>query len=133
MKRHFAQLIMALLLAGCATQAPDVSTYYDPATGSRTDLLSDHELKTSGPPRELVELDASRLWKDYYESTYYLEVRYMARDEVGYLEIPAGETLTVIADGKPVKFSGVGSANMRKPYKKGIVHENALYPATKSA
>src|ERR1043166_3815233 len=118
MKRHFAQLIMALLLAGCATQAPDVSTYYDPATGSRTDLLSDNVLETSGPPRELVELDASRLWKDYYESTYYLEVRYMAREEVGYLEIPAGETLTVIADGKPIKFSGVGSANMRKPYKK---------------
>ena len=134
MKRHFIQFAGLLLLAGCATKAPDVSTYYDPLTGNRSaDLLSDNLLETAGPPRELVELDASRIWKSYSESVYYLEVRYMARAEVGYLEIPPGETLTVVADGQPLKFDGLGSANMRKPYKKELVRENALYPASKNA
>src|SRR2546426_12777634 len=133
MKRYFIQFAALLTLAGCAMKAPVVTTHYDPVSGNRTDLLSDNLLETPGPLREYVELDGSRIWKNYYESIYYLEVRYMARAEVGYLEIAPGETLTIIADGKPLKFSGLGSANMRKPYKKELVRENALYPATKSA
>lgn len=120
-----------LLVAGCATKAPEVSTYYDPVFGHRTDLLSDNLLETSGPLRELVELNASRIWKNYTESAYYLEVSYMARAEVGYLDIPPGEMLTVIADGQTLKFDGLGSMNMRKPYKKELVRENALFPASK--
>ena len=114
-------------------KAPPVSTYYDPVLGDRTDLLNDNVLETPGQPRELVELDASRIWKSAHDSKYYLEVRYMARADVGYLEIPPGETLTIIADGKPMKFDGTGSANTRKPFKKELVRENAIYPATKSA
>jgi len=125
-------LAALLLLAGCATQPPSVSTYYDPVFGDRTDLLSDNLLEAPGEPRELVELDASRIWKNYEKAVYYLEVRYMARAEVGYLEIPPGETLTIIADGRPMKFDGLGSGNMRKPFKKELVRENALYPTTKN-
>ena len=133
MKRYFIQFAALLTLAGCAMKAPVVTTYYDPVSGNRTDLLSDNLLETPGPLREYVELDASRIWKSYYESIYYLEVRYMARSEVGYLEIPPGETLTIIADGQPMKFDGLGSANMRKPYQKGLVRESALYPTSKNA
>jgi hypothetical protein len=134
MKKRFIQFAALLFVAGCATQAPDVSTYYDPVFGDRTDLLSDNLLDTPGQqPRELVYLNASRIWKNYNQSTYYLEVSYMARAEVGYLEIPPGAMLTIIADGKPIKFDGTGSMNMRKPYKKELVRENAIYPTTKIA
>ena len=115
MKKYFIQLAGLLLVAGCAMQAPEISTYYDPVMGDRTDLLSDNLLDTPGQPRELVYLNASRVWKNYNQSTYYLEVSYMARTEVGYLEIPPGQTLTITIDGKPVKLDGSGSMNMRKP------------------
>jgi len=134
MKKNFAILAGLLLLAGCASQAPELSTYYDPVMGNRTDLLSGNLLDTPGQPRELVELNASRVWKNFNnEAAFYLEVSYMARAEVGFLEIPPGEMLTIVADGKPLKFDGTGSMNMRKPYKKELVRENAIYPASKSA
>jgi len=133
MKKYFIQLAGLLLVAGCAMKAPEVSTLYDPVMGDRTDLLSDNLLDTPGQPRELVYLNASRVWKNYNQSTYYLEVSYMARTEVGYLEIPPGPMLTITLDGKPLKFEGIGSMNMRKPYKKELVRENALYPVTKKA
>ena len=132
MKRYFVHWVALLFVAGCATKTPDVYTYYDPVMGNRTDLLSDNLLDTPGQPRELVELNASRVWKNYKDSAYYLEISYMARAETGYLEIPAGEMLTIIADGKPMKFDGSGSGNMRKPFKKELVRENAIFPAKKS-
>lgn len=120
------------LLAGCATQqAPDVTTHIDRATGLRTDLLGDNLLESQGPPRELVWLNASRVYRTYSDAQYYLEVQYMAREDAGYLEIPPGETLTVMIDGQPLKFSGTGGANMRKPYKDELVREVAIYPATR--
>src|SRR5437867_7520461 len=132
MKKRFIEFAALLLLAGCATQTPEVSTYYDPVMGDRTDLINDNVLETPGQPREIVELDASRVWKNARDSKYYLEVSYMARTEVGYLEIPPGETLTIVADGQPMKFDGTGSANMRKRVRKELVRENAIYPTTKS-
>jgi len=110
-----------------------VSTYIDPVMGNRTDLLSDNLLETPGPPRELVWLNASRIFKSDFESQFYHEVSYMARKEVGYLDILPGEMLTIIADGKAMKFDGSGSLNTRKPYKKELVRENAIFPATRQA
>jgi len=134
MKRDLVVKLAALLfLAGCATKAPEVSTYYDPVYGDRTDLLSDNLLETPGPPRELGWLNASRIWKSFHESLYYLEVNYMARKEVGFLEIPPGEMLTIIADGRTLKFDGTGSSNLRKPYNKELVRENAIFHASKRA
>ena len=133
MMKYFVGCLALLLVAGCATHAPVVSTYYDPVFGDRTDLLSDNLLEAPGPPRELVWLNASRIWKNYNESAYYLEVSYMAKAEVGYLDIPAGEALTIIVDGKTLKFDGSGSMNSRKPYKKELVRENAIFPATRVA
>ena len=123
--------LFAMLVAGCATHPPDVSSYYDQATGLRTDLM-ENELEAPGQPREIVWLNASRVFRDYKSSELYLEASYMAMNDRGYLEIPPGKTLTVIADGKPMIFEGTGSANMRKPYKKQFVRETALYPVTKA-
>ena len=120
----------AALLAGCATHAPDVSSYVDQMTGLRTDLM-ENELDTPGQPREIVWLNASRVFRSQNESDLYLEATYMAMKDRGYLEIPPGKTLTVIADGKPMTFDGTGSANMRKPFKKDFVRETALYPISK--
>src|SRR5687767_11722017 len=118
-------------MAGCATQAPDVSSYYDQMTGLRTDLM-ENELEAPGQPREIVWLNASRVFRDQRTSELYLEASYMAMKDRGFLEIPPGKTLTIIADGKPIVLDGSGSMNMRKPYKKDLVRETALYPVTKA-
>ena len=131
-KNHLILACGMMLLAGCATrQAPDVTTHIDQTSGLRTDLLGDNLLEGKGPPRELLWLNASRVYRNYSDAQYYLEVQYMAKEDAGYLEIPAGETLTVLIDGQPLKFSGTGGANMRKPYKDQLVREVAIYPATR--
>lgn len=129
-------LILAglMFLAGCATKPPDVATSYDPITGVRTDLMSENMLETEqNPPREVVWLNASRVFKNYRnrEFDYYLDVSYMSREETGYLAIPAGQTLTVIADGQELRFLGNGSYNTRKKNRRGFVSETALYPTTR--
>ena len=92
--------------------------------------MGENLLESPGEPRELVWLNASRVFKSYDKAVYYLEVNYMARQEVGYLEIPPGQTLTVLVDGEAMKFDGIGSQRMRKPYKKELVREDAVYPCT---
>ena len=57
---------------------------------------------------------------------------YMARHEVGFLEIPPGQMLKITADGQTMQFDGNGSANLRRPFKKELVRENAIFPVTKS-
>src|SRR5688572_11808339 len=124
--------VIVAFAAGCASPPPDVSTYYDQVSGQRTDLMAENELEAPGNPREIVWLNASRVFRDYNTSDYYLEVSYMAMAERGYLDIPPGQTLTLIVDGQPMNFDGSGSLNTRKPYKKDFVRENAIYPITKS-
>jgi hypothetical protein len=133
MMKHYLILVGAMaLLAGCASPPPpDVTTYVDQGTGLRTDLMGENLLEGKGPTRELVWLNASRVFRNFNDAQYFLEVQYMAREDAGYLEIPSGETLTITIDGQPLKFSGTGGANMRKPYKKELVREVAIYPATR--
>jgi len=127
----FILIAVAALLAGCASPAPDVSSYYDQMTGLRTDLM-ENELEAPGKPREIVWLNASRVFHDRKTTELYLEATYMAMKDRGFLEIPPGKTLTIVADGKPIVLDGTGSTNMRKPYKKDLVRETALYPVTKA-
>ncbi len=127
----FAWIAVAALLAGCATHTPDVSTYYDQTTGLRTDLM-ENELEAPGQLREIVWLNASRVFHDRKNTELFLEATYMAMKDRGFLEIPPGKTLTLLVDGKPLILDGTGSANMRKPYKKDLVRETALYPVTKT-
>ena len=100
-------------------------------SGLRTDLM-ENELEAPGKPREIVWLNASRVFHNQKTTELYLEATYMALKDRGFLEIPPGKTLTIIADGKPMVFDGSGSMNMRKPYKKDLVRETALYPVTKA-
>lgn len=132
MKNHLKNIVSLLaaatFLAGCATP-PDVATYHNPITNEETDLLSENELVTPGAPREIIWLNAARLnvngqWK------IYLEVMYGANKEAGYLEIYPGRTLSIIADGKELKFGGLGSLEKRE--KNNVVYETARYEATLS-
>jgi hypothetical protein len=128
-KKINSLLLATVLLAGCATKAPDVATYIDPYTKARTDLMSENMLEATEPIREVVWLNASRMFKNPRDFQYYLEVDYMARTETGYLEIPPGETLVIIADGQEIKFNGSGSINARKEQKEDV-SERAIYAAT---
>ena len=124
-------VLAASLLAGCATKTPQVATYIDPYTQARTDLMAENMLESPQPIREIVWLNASRVFRNARDYQYYLEVDYMARAETGYLEIPPGETLIILADGQELKFSGTGSLNNRKE-KKDEVSERAIYVASGS-
>ena len=125
-----ASLISISLLVGCASiPVPDVATHYDPYTHLRTDLIPENELAQPGPAREVVWLNASRVFKDQQYFEYYLEVRYAAREETGPLNINPGLSLSIVADGREYKFRGSGSLNTRK-LKRNLVSEDAIYIAS---
>ena len=125
---QFAPLVLAAILAGCATNQRDVATCYDSFTGLRTDLIMDNPLEPGGEAREYLWLNASRVFKTFTTYNYYLEVTYAAKAETGFLEIGPGQTLAIVADGREMKFAGSGSSSLRK--KKGeVLNENALYSA----
>lgn len=136
MKTNMKNICCALLafafLAGCAA-TPEVTTYVDPLTNQRTELLSENELPTpgGGQPREILWLNASRMPVNRAKYQVYLEVMYAVNAEAGPLDIYPGRTLTIIADGNELKFSGLGSMNSRKE-KGGILYESALYEAQPS-
>lgn len=131
MKRFaFASLIAASLLSGCATStSPDIVTHYDRFTGFRTDLIPENLLDIPGEVREMVWLNASRVFKDREDFDYYLEVHYEARAETGLLNIAPGASLVIVADGNELKFNGGGSLNTRKS-EGDLVSEDALFLAS---
>jgi hypothetical protein len=132
LKNSLCLLATAAFLAGCTT-APDVTTYVDPLTNQRTDLLSENELVQPGvaQPREIIWLNGSRLPVARNKYNLYLEVTYAANVEAGPLDIYPGRTLTIIADGKEMKFAGLGSMNARKE-RGNILYETAHYEAQPS-
>ncbi len=120
-----ASITVLLMLVGCATPAPDVVTFQD-ATGLQTDLLGENLLDTKSATREMIWLNASRVFKTQHEFNYYLEVHYAANEETGYLDIYPGKSLVLIADGREMKLDGIGSLNSRR-VQKTVVGEDALY------
>lgn len=128
-KTRFLPLLLLGFLAGCATNPiPDVATDIDRHTGIRTDIIPENYLETKGQPRELLWLNASRVFKNQSDFDYYLEVVYQATEETGYLDITPGPSLVIVADGKETKFMGAGSLNTRK-VSRGLVREDAIYLA----
>ncbi len=120
-------LVLGLFLAGCATAQRDVATHYDPISGERTDVLNDNFLESpTDPPREEVMLNAAKVFNQGGRYSYYLEVYYQALEEAGYLDIPPGNTLTLVVDGREMAFGGLGSVNSRE-VKYGTVLEMAIY------
>lgn len=122
-------LFATTLLVGCVTKRPQVASYVDPFTRARTDIMAENVLEGPEPVREVVWLNASRIYRSARDHRYYLEVDYLARAETGYLEIPPGETLVILADGEELKFTGSGSLNARKQHD-NEVSERAIYLAT---
>jgi hypothetical protein len=123
----FAALIFALLLSGCGT-APEVTSYVNPVSGRRTDMVAQNLLDAPGNNREMLWLNAYRDFSDQYHYKYYLEVIYGARRDAGYLEIMPGRSLTITADDQELNFSGLGS--LSKDEEKGALFETARYEAT---
>ncbi|MDX1952515.1 MAG: hypothetical protein SFY81_10035 [Verrucomicrobiota bacterium] len=118
----------SLLLSGCSsTPSSPVSSYYD-MRGLRTDILAENVLDGGPNEREMIWLNASRLYHENGRATYYLEVRYAANEETGYLEIYPGRTLNIVADGQQLRFSGLGSLEQKKDGK--VVYEDARYEAS---
>lgn len=123
-----AALLLTAFLAGCASRSNDLGTFHDPFSGLRTDIIIDNQLESGDQTREILWLNASRVFTDFSTYDYYLEATYAARPEVGYLDIGPGETLVIVADQKEMKFSGFGGRNMQKK-KGGVLQENAIYRA----
>ena len=127
---RFLPVLLLGFLAGCAsTPLPEVATHIDRHTGIRTDIIPENLLESRAqPPRELLWLNASRVFKNQADFDYYLEVTYQATEETGYLNITPGPSLVVVADGKEMKFMGNGSLNTRKT-RRGLVSEDAIFLA----
>ena len=122
-------LAVAMPLAGCTTSPKsDVYTYRNDIGGPSIDMIVDNELDSGERPSELVWVNASRIRKGAWNSRYYLEVRYEALPQTGYLEIGLGETLALTVDGLPLKFHGTGSVNERKQTDSTVI-EHAIYEA----
>lgn len=119
--------VSGLFVSGCGT-TQEVTSYTNPASGRRTDILTDNLLDAPGETREMLWLNAYRDFSDRNHFKYYLEAVYGARKEAGYLNINPGRTLTITADGQEMSFAGLGSLN---PYEeKGALFETARYEAT---
>jgi hypothetical protein len=133
MRTSLTLIALLGLLAGCATPPPQVGTYVNPLTGGVTDV-TDTMLVGPGTPREVVYLTCYHEKNPSGEPRYYLSVKYIAPVEVGYLEIPPGQTLTIVADGNAIKLDGSGSLNTRQMYKHEgteFVTELAQYPISR--
>jgi hypothetical protein len=127
MKKFLPLFVVAVLLGGCANR-PDVTSYTHPLSGRRTDIMSNNLLDIPYSDRELIWLNAYRDFSDLSQYKYYLEIVYGAKQEVGYLEIGPGRTLTIIADDDELKFASLGS--LKKWEDKGAIFESARYDAS---
>ena len=109
----------------------DVTTHRDVITGQRTDLLSDNLLEAGDSPREVIWLNASRVFLNRSQYEYYLELTYMAREAVGLLEIAPGPSLTLTLDGEAITLSSTGSVEESAQAGEGLVRETAIYRVSK--
>src|SRR5687768_15225351 len=119
--------VVLLTSAGCGT-TPEVTSYVNPVSGRRTDVLAENLLEAPGQTREMLWLNAYRDFQDQYRFKYYLEVIYGAREEAGILDIAPGRSLTITADGNEMNFVGLGS--LSKDEENGALFETARFEAT---
>jgi hypothetical protein len=134
MKMRFTLIALLAILAGCATPPPPVATDVNPITGERTDFTDVLLAGSSSQPREVVYLSFFRMSPQGNSPKYYILAKYIAPAEVGYLEVPPGQTLTLEADGQPIKLDGTGSINSRKAFKEknnDYVSETAQFQISK--
>jgi hypothetical protein len=126
-KLPFLFLLAGLLLAGCGT-APEVTSYVNPISGRRTDVLGQNLIDEPGNNREMLWLNAYRDYKDRNSFIYYIEAIYGATEQAGYLDIGPGRSLTIVVDGEELHFTGLGS--LSKDEDDGALFERARYEAS---
>jgi len=119
---------LGFVFSGCQTAKEDVASYTNPLTARRTDVLGQNLLETKEPGREMIWLNAYRDFLNLYEYRYYLELIYGANEQVGYLDIGPGRSLTIVADGKEMNFTSLGS--LEKEKEGAAVFERVRYDAT---
>jgi len=122
-----ASILAALFLTGCGT-TPEVTSYVNPVSGRRTDVVAQNLLDAPGNNREMIWLNAYRDFSDRFHYKYYLEVIYGARQDAGYLEISPGRSLILTVDNQELNFAGLGS--LSKDTDKGALFETARYEAS---
>ncbi len=116
-------------LTGCGTTTPTGSTYTfrDATAGPDMDVTLDNLLESSEDRSYLVWLNAVRVRDGEWEARYYLEVRYQAASDAGFLEILPGDSLVLTVDGQTMRFRGPGSGDNRKKLGNGQFVENAVF------
>jgi hypothetical protein len=131
MKRYLVLLALLSTLTACVSPDSKVTSYRDNFSGA-TDMLVDNELPSPTQPREVVWLDAYRILKGA-KHVYYLQTRYLATAEVGFVDIEPGQSLTIVADGETLKFySASGSMNNRELVRgMKFAEEKALFEVTR--
>ena len=122
-----AAFAFLVVFGGCQS-AQEVTSYVNPISGQRTDIVAQNLIDAPGNNREMLWLNAYRDFADRYHYKYYLEAIYGARQDVGYLDINPGRSLTIMADNQELTFSGLGS--LSKKEEKGALFESARYEAT---
>jgi hypothetical protein len=124
-----ASMVIASFLfsTGCGS-TPQVTSWTNPVTGRRTDVMGDNLLDAPGETREMLWLNAYREVLSPQKQLFHLQVIYGARQEAGYLEINPGRSLSILVDGHELSFSGLGSLD--RDERKGALFETARYDAT---
>jgi hypothetical protein len=127
--RIVLSLVVGLLLAGCAGNAPESDSYTHRASlsGPDMDMTLDNLLESSEDRSYLAWLSAVRVRDNAWDSRYYLEVRYEGANDAGYIDIAPGETLLLSVDGELMRLRGLGSDATRHETSRGTFVENALY------
>ncbi len=120
-------LALAGLMAGCATHTEEVATLRDNVTGQTTGLIINNYLATDQPGAPDLWLNASRVPKGFTGEAFYLEVRYQASIDKGWLHVAPGSSLVMVVDGVPLTYRGAGSLYSRETTATGGLIEQAIY------
>jgi hypothetical protein len=119
-----ALVVFAIVGTGCHS-TPEVTSYTNPVSGRRTDMVQQNLLDAPGNNREMMWLNAYRHFSDQHHYAYYLEAIYGSRQDVGYLDISAFRSLTLTIDGQEMTFNLFGEVTRDED--KGALFETARY------
>jgi hypothetical protein len=120
--------VLAGLLAGCATSNPSLYSYRNDINGELTDMIIDNLLPVDGTPGADVWLNASRITQRNGVVMFFLEVHYASASS--WLNIEAGNSLTLNIDGQEFRYNGIGSSYARKKNRQSLFTEDAIYQVT---
>ena len=123
-------VVLAALLGGCASPAPDFYTDRNEYRGETTDMMVNNPLPSNGTGEGEVSFNATRIGQRNGITLYYFEVR-IDEGSANWIEIEPGEALVLTVDGTELKYDGRGSAGLRKTTR-GLHSESAIFLTTAS-